>query len=389
MKQKLAFILILSLTSLLPVFAANPQYAIIVDAGSSGSRLHLFKYQIQTDSSLPAITDIFSSKVTPGLSSFVDSPQMAGESLKNLFDQATEQLQNQQVDLKTVPVSILATAGMRLLPPEKQKAIYDNISAYLQSHYSFTIKSIATISGTMEGVYDWLDVNYLAGNFQPNGHATGIIDMGGASTQIVYATNSVSENTVTFKLNGKDVTLFSKSFLGLGQDQARLSINTATNAASCYPQNFSVADVIKGDFNFASCRKLYADLIQSYHVVEQIPQVMNESFLAFSGVYFAYNFLRVDSTPDQATVEKSIQTVCSTSWEDLKQSYPKIPEKYLATYCANATYIDELLNNTYYVNPSKMLVAYQINGNDIDWPLGALLFTLLNPTDGKSYEKFS
>ena len=60
-----------------PVFAIAPvsHYALIIDAGSTGSRLHLFEYT--NESKIPVIHDLFSENVKPGLSSYEGNPQAA------------------------------------------------------------------------------------------------------------------------------------------------------------------------------------------------------------------------------------------------------------------------------------------------------------------------
>lgn len=98
------------------------RYAIIVDAGSSGSRL--FVYRIPThengDNSLPPITlcldaegKPLTKKVNPGLSSFASDPSSAQAYISGLLSIAAHNIPRQYHSV--TPVYILATAGMRLL----------------------------------------------------------------------------------------------------------------------------------------------------------------------------------------------------------------------------------------------------------------------------------
>jgi len=90
------------------------QFQIIIDAGSTGSRLHLFEYE-QKENALPMIKNLFSEKTTPGLSSFRSNPQEVGpHGLKKLLDDVSLKLQNLGIDPKTVKIHILATGGMRV-----------------------------------------------------------------------------------------------------------------------------------------------------------------------------------------------------------------------------------------------------------------------------------
>jgi len=361
----------LSLSSI-AAYAADMHYTIFVDAGSTGSRLHIFQYE--NAATMPVVTDIFSESVKPGLSSFADHPELAGQSLKKLFDDATQFLQKNGTDPHVVSVSVLATAGMRLLSDDKQQAIYTNVNDYLKTNYTFAIGQVETISGKTEGVYDWLTVNYLAGNFQNQHPTVGSIDMGGASTQIAFATQDRShqEDEVVLQINNQTYTIFSKSFLGLGLDQSFAAMNMSASANLCYPHQYA-SNASVGDFNFASCSEIYSKIIQQANVAQQMISTKGQSFIAYSGIYYPFNFLEVDKTPERSVVEKRIQAVCNKPWQELQKDYPQVVEKYLAANCANSVYDDRLLYDVYQLQDGQLTVTTQINHKDIDWTLGAAL----------------
>ncbi len=98
------------------------RYAIIVDAGSSGSRLFVYCIPAlkKDDAGLPAITLCVDSegkpltkKVTPGLSSFANDPASAKQYISGLMSVAAQQIPKAYHSV--TPAYILATAGMRLL----------------------------------------------------------------------------------------------------------------------------------------------------------------------------------------------------------------------------------------------------------------------------------
>jgi hypothetical protein len=356
-------------------FADN--YSIVVDAGSSGSRLHLYQYD--AGKSTPVIQEVFTESTKPGLSAFEKNPQDAGASLKKLFDDATQQLKDKQINPHDVKVNVMATAGMRLLPDDKQQAIYANITDFLQQHYSFSVGKIETIPGEMEALYGWLDVNYVSNNFQKHTPTLGSIDMGGASTEIAFATEATSKpkDLITVKIDGQTYRVFAKSFLGLGQDQAREKMNASEAAGSCYPANYTTGKIV-GAFNLATCGSIYADVIQKAQAAEQLISTAKQNFVAYSGAFYAYNFLAADQNPDQANLENRIQTVCTESWDQLKKDYPQTPEKFLSLYCSNAAFMDHLFYGTYQLQKGQLAVSSQINKQDLDWTLGAVLFGLVN-----------
>ena len=61
---------------------------VVIDAGSTGSRVHIYQYKV-SGAGLATVKQPFSSlKVTPGLSDYADQPQNVGESLSPLLEYA-------------------------------------------------------------------------------------------------------------------------------------------------------------------------------------------------------------------------------------------------------------------------------------------------------------
>jgi hypothetical protein len=378
-KSKIACFIICSLW-LVQASAAELQYAIIVDAGSSSSKLHIFQ---NDNEKLPNITDVFSEKATPPLASFASHPQDAGASLKPVLDDALKYFANHNISADNIKIRVLGTAGMRLLDKNSQREIYKNVKTYIVTNYApqLLVMDTRTLTGKEEGLFDWLDVNYLSNNFNNHSETVGSLDVGGASTQIAFATTDFSKikNETHINVNGQDYIVFSKSFLGLGQDQARSSMNTYPLASACYPVGYLLNNSVPGDFNFPSCTSNYSQLIDSYHVSEEIlPINPDQKFIAFSGAYYAFNFFGVDQTPYQQLVESQINTVCAETWDQMKINYPSTSENYLSTECANGTYIDDLFFNYYHLKDGQLKVLITINSKGIDWTLGAMLYNLIS-----------
>ncbi len=77
------------------------RYAVVFDAGSTGSRVHVFKFNLE-DGRLKLQSDTFE-QLKPGLSSYADDPAKAAASLQPLLDTA----------LKTVPPQLQVRARCR------------------------------------------------------------------------------------------------------------------------------------------------------------------------------------------------------------------------------------------------------------------------------------
>eukprot|EP00878_Enallax_costatus_P046176 GHUV01055845.1.p1 GENE.GHUV01055845.1~~GHUV01055845.1.p1 ORF type:complete len:135 (-),score=13.82 GHUV01055845.1:24-428(-) len=71
------------------------KYAVIIDAGSTGSRVHVYKYYTASSNNSPwATVDLPEAvhKTTPGLSSYSFDPRTAANSLKPLLKFAKEKV---------------------------------------------------------------------------------------------------------------------------------------------------------------------------------------------------------------------------------------------------------------------------------------------------------
>ena len=154
--------LILSLSFLLFSSSVYAENIAIIDAGSTGSRLYFYQYETSGDSKWPDITQLSSKKVKPGLSSFAKDPEAAAHSIADLID-----YDNLPDDEKHIPIYLMATAGMRLVSPLQQEAIYSAITTYLRNDTQFQVKQVGTMPGQWEGIYGWLALNYLNGTLQP------------------------------------------------------------------------------------------------------------------------------------------------------------------------------------------------------------------------------
>jgi Golgi nucleoside diphosphatase len=96
-----------------PESGCVPRYAIIMDAGSTGSRIHVYEF-IMTGVGHIILRDELFEQLKPGLSAFAATPKAGALSLTPLLLSATK-----RVPRKLQPGTILAlgaTAGLRMLP---------------------------------------------------------------------------------------------------------------------------------------------------------------------------------------------------------------------------------------------------------------------------------
>ncbi|XP_078235797.1 ectonucleoside triphosphate diphosphohydrolase 4 isoform X4 [Pogona vitticeps] len=243
---------------------SNPKlnYGIMVDCGSSGSRIFVYWWprhngnphdlldikQMRDKNRKPVVM-----KIKPGISEFATSPEKVSDYIFPLLNFAAEHVP--RAKHKETPLYILCTAGMRILPESQQKAILEDLLTDIPVHFDFLFSDshAEVISGKQEGVYAWIGINFVLGRFEhtedddalvevhipgsENKEAivrkrtVGILDMGGVSTQIAYEvpkTEEVAKNLLAEFNLGCDAhqtehvyRVYVATFLGFGGNAAR------------------------------------------------------------------------------------------------------------------------------------------------------------------------
>jgi apyrase len=160
---------------------------VVFDAGSTGSRVHVFRFS-QRSQGLELISDTFE-QLKPGLgdSGWNTDPKRAAASLKPLLEKAIEAVPTDQQF--STPVELRATAGLRLLPGQAAEDILrEVIQLLVQSPFQLVTDGVTIMDGVDEGAYAWLTLNYLLGKTgRPAKELVGAIDLGGGSVQQAFA----------------------------------------------------------------------------------------------------------------------------------------------------------------------------------------------------------
>lgn len=216
------------------------QYALMIDAGSTGSRIHVYRFN--NCGSTPELEDeVF--KMTEkreggsGLSSYDADAEGAAKSLDVLMDEAVRSVPDAYKSCS--PIAVKATAGLRKLGVEKSNRILEAVRHRLETVYPFPVVTaekggVEVMDGKDEGVYAWITTNYLLGKIGgPDQTPTAaVFDLGGGSTQIVFQPTfkeperlSEGDHKYSLSFGGRDFTLYQHSYLGYGLMAARENLH--------------------------------------------------------------------------------------------------------------------------------------------------------------------
>lgn len=408
------------------------EYGIVIDSGSSRSNVYLYEWPGEKENETGVVTERMNCKVKgPPISEFEISPNKKETTFKG-FQDCMDEIRKiiPEEKHKTTPLFLGATAGMRLLHAKDEKrsnTIMKSLREYL-SRQSFSFYNASIITGQEEGLYGWITVNYLLGNFlekniwntyvRPNGAETaGSMDLGGASTQIAFQVQEHGKGPdyMDVKLYGYPYTVYTHSFLCYGKNEAEKRIldklirkssdpayiinpcfpsgfNISTNASDIYetecttkPKNYNPDqqfymigegdtekcwEIVKSIFDFENCSSTQC----SFDGVEQ-PPVTGE-FMAYAGYFFIARALGQNGTSKLDQFKVAVGNFCSTDWTELKRQKPAISDRFLKTYCLASHYVLALLAEGYKFDQEtweKIHFQKEIQKTNIGWSLGYML----------------
>lgn len=131
----------------------------VIDAGSGGSRLHVYTWQprifntIPPALSFPESNERLTARIAPGIDSFASDPEAVAGHLAPLIDFAKLTLAGNEKDFKYFPIYLMATGGMRELPYKKRELIIRHVRKLLSDKtfcpFYFRTDFARVISGTL------------------------------------------------------------------------------------------------------------------------------------------------------------------------------------------------------------------------------------------------
>lgn len=377
--------------------AKQLSYQVVIDAGSTGSRIHIFTFRRTLAGLILEKADF--SETEPGLSSYLNKPEEGAYSVNKLLQQALAFVPKKE--WTSTPVSLKATAGLRLLPELVAEKIMSQVrNVLLWSPFQVLNSDFASVmDGDDEGIFAWITLNFLTDNLNEISQRTnGALDLGGGSTQIVF--KPMSQDTIlsspqshlnTVKILGTQYNLYSYSYLGLGLMSARQAvfgftsldnnvngINRSVTTSPCiFPMykgiwSFSGKEImIQGNnsFSYENCLHYVKEIVTEVH---QPDEIVNRDFYAFSYYYdIALSLGLIGANTGGGALSlgsyiKATKKACSNESKAMLATSPFL--------CLDSIYITTLLRNGYGFQETQIFhLTKKIKNVELSWALGAAL----------------
>ncbi|XP_010921280.1 probable apyrase 1 [Elaeis guineensis] len=400
--------------------AGSKSYAVIFDAGSSGSRVHVYCFDENLDLlHIGVEIELFIQK-KPGLSAFAKDPQEAANSLIPLLAKA-ESVVPAELREKT-PIRVGATAGLRALGAETSEKILQAVRDLLNSKSSLKFQPdwVSVLDGTQEGAFQWVTINYLLGKLgKTHSDTVGVVDLGGGSVQMAYAISEedaakapkVADGEDTYVkqlfLKGTKYYLYVHSYLHYGLLAARAEILKAGgDYSTCILNGYNGKykygdDVYKASAapSGASLSKCRSDAVKALKVDEPVCTHMK---CTFGGIWnggggdgqknlFVASFFFdraaeagfIDPKVPVAKVrpsdfEKAAKRACKLNVDDAKVTYSRVSVENLPFLCMDLVYQYTLLVDGFALDPhQEITLVKQVQYGDAfveaAWPLGSAI----------------
>ncbi|KAG2405320.1 hypothetical protein LR48_Vigan03g189000 [Vigna angularis] len=400
---------------------SGSSYAVIFDAGSSGSRVHVFHFDQNLDLvHIGKDLELFV-QLKPGLSAYAQDPKKAAESLVPLLDKA-ESVVPRELRSKTI-VRVGATAGLRALEGDASDRILQAVRDLLKDKSSLRSEAdgVTVLDGTQEGAYQWVTINYLLGNLGKEYSKTvGVVDLGGGSVQMAYAISETEAATAPKVADGEDpyvremflrgrkYYVYVHSYLRYGLLAARAEILKVSDDAEnpCILSGYDGSYLYGGKSFKASSSSSGANINECKSVALKALKVneiaCTHMKCTFGGIWnggggdgqknlFVASFFFdraaeagfADPNSPVAIVrpadfEDAAKQACQTKLENAKSTYPNVEEGNLPYLCMDLVYQYTLLVDGFGIYPwQEVTLVKKVKYDDAlveaAWPLGSAI----------------
>ncbi|CAD7695295.1 unnamed protein product [Ostreobium quekettii] len=427
--------------------AHNTSYVLVVDAGSTGTRMYVYKWTTSPSGpNLPSIEQIPPSaapdkipfragkraykrvETLPGMDHYVgDFDGLRQHALAPLLSWAEAVVPSAQ--RSSSPLFLFGTAGSRGLSMEGRLELLREVQAILgSSAFWFKPEWVKIISGSEEGTYGWVALNYLNHYLRPPlrpapqaapssalSHPEPLptlaaLDLGGSSLEVTfevpssagpegvvppmvlagnsyflktevyhhYGLNDAFDASVTWLLrrsHHREELKAKKKFVPQVRHPCmqRNSIHTYPRSnpkeSDLVPENV----VLWGFPDWEECKHVVqemfnpADGCSGEECTKRGTNHLAGHVAALNGFHVVWKFYNLTATDSFLELEKAGQSFCARPWQEVEQDLGDVVE--LSRYCFRASYLLVLLRDILGIQPGQM----RVESDEVAWPLGAAL----------------
>ncbi|BFZ06323.1 hypothetical protein BsWGS_09361 [Bradybaena similaris] len=389
---------------------SSVSYGIVCDAGSTSTRLKIFRVnRTEADPCNPQIDLIHNARFEPSLDEFVNDPEGLRAHVTLILSEAKKIVPAEQ--FPETNIHLLATAGLRFLTADDTTQLFSIITEVFDSfkvRHSQGGEGVGILSGEEEGVYSWVAVNYLLGNFaynRPDNETVGVLEMGGGSTQISFIPKDpLYDGEFQITINGRYYNLYAHSYLQFGIDAVVQWI--AAVLIQLYPDSLAVGNpcMLKGDVKEIQVDNGPTVLLSGTsdpdkckQVLRQIlapatglkcnpkpcaigsvyqPKVGDLKFHAIQGFRYAplaFNALGPDQVLNLTHLEQEAFIHCRRNLTEAVEA--GMDAKVASSNCMMGIYTPTLFTLSYGFprNTTNIRVSADIAGKTIEWSLGVMV----------------
>jgi hypothetical protein len=416
--------------------AAPPVYTAIVDAGSGGTRLFLYKvtpgpYPVSELILQSAAADVPGTPYEeddgidnyacfpggdPSIQAFYAAENVNPFVMLPLWEAMKSKLAtlSPPVAASDVVVKVFATAGMRTAAEICGQPAVDNVYSVIRggmvvSGLTNAGNEVRTIDGGREeGLWSFINANdeYVNAFGRPAAEKlpkppVGIVEVGGSSVQVVYPIAQAGSDpfAVQIQINSRVLTVHAQSWLHLGQDDMRKALrsNRGTDgslmAYRCWARGFDrendAGDVgfpslaANGAFNAlnAACGNFMVSHIRAYMGTPPDLTAVTARFVGLGGLKYTLDAFGRLAGPltGVSGFRAAVNAQCrkgAGTWPEINTSANS------QRACPHGVFIATLLSDPQYGifrrNPrqfDRALVAKDVGGKSLSWIAGYLLLT--------------
>ena len=179
-----------------PGIAPQTQHGFMMDAGSTGSRLHLYEWEPRVLSSnkdvketvagrhlsVPSSQSRWTDRLRPGIAEFAslkndtELHDAIADYFQPMLDFAQTVLREKSAQFPNFPIYFRATAGMRTLSKVDRKRVLTVVRQLFHNQtycpFYFEDEYARVLSGEEEAIYGWTGINFVMGNLLPETQGT-------------------------------------------------------------------------------------------------------------------------------------------------------------------------------------------------------------------------